>query len=66
MMDDLEKQDWPVDPDDISLLEKEIHPYSDQTGLVCCGLNITLKLHLWVALLKPERIKVAINKKPDT
>lgn len=24
MMDDLEKQDWPVDPDDISLLEKEI------------------------------------------
>lgn len=23
-MDDLEKQDWPVDPDDISLLEKEI------------------------------------------
>lgn len=24
MMDDLEKQDWPVDPDDINLLEKEI------------------------------------------
>lgn len=24
MMDDLEKQDWPVDPDDIRLLEKEI------------------------------------------
>ena len=24
MMDDLEKQGWPVNPDDISLLEKEI------------------------------------------
>lgn len=24
MMDDLEKQDWPVDPNDINLLEKEI------------------------------------------
>lgn len=24
MMDDLEKQDWPVDSDDIRLLEKEI------------------------------------------
>ena len=24
MMDDLEKQGWPVDPDDINLLEREI------------------------------------------
>lgn len=24
IMDDLEKQDWPVGPDDINLLEKEI------------------------------------------